>query len=726
MSALLAAGIAVPLPCAVLGQELAGNSLSAAEFTQPQRDEIARRLAARGTPESTRLIESALLDMNVPAAQLSAARAIASLETPERIWIDPLFAMLKNSPNEQTTRAAAQALSRYGTINEVLIRLSDIAKQRNDSAMRLHAIEAIGGFPDRAAAEVLMQVLTQPDESAKAVNAASAGLEAMTGMSSTGRDQTRWIDWWEQNRGKLPEQFRTDLLIDRARRFDQTASRLKQLTAETEAMIHEQYRAASVEARAGLLLRWLQADSPEIRGIGARQARDDAAQARTVPDTVIQRLREMIGDADMSVRLETVGALQRINDPDSLQPLLEQLKLEPSADVRGAIARALGPLGNLDAVPVLLDLLTDRSTAVVLSAASALKDLAPKLAEQNAPLARDAAKRLQTSLSRTNTPGMQDLRVAIVGAMVPLKSPEMAVTYRELLKRGEPSSVRRLAVKGIGELNDRDSEALVGPLLNDPDRTVQLEAVITIGKLNAIEYSDRLVSIIQGGTNDQSIKDASWTALQGFMPSLKSATLRQYANDFKNDPAKRLLLLQRLRDNQAVTDPDAWADTLTDIGQSHMELGEYADAATAYQLALAQKLSQSDTPEQVILRLVTDRMKALLRAEKYDDAAAFATEWMKKQIGFGQTMGTEIRKEADRLLKESIARNEPRLLERALELIDKARKLENPHLPRQYVDQLGEIESDIRKQMANRDKQGSGITPQGNPGAATADLNPAP
>ncbi|HMB94536.1 MAG TPA: hypothetical protein VKK61_00710, partial [Tepidisphaeraceae bacterium] len=91
---------------------------------QDQRDEAARRLVSRHSPEARAILVNVLADLNNSAGQLSAARALEDEPDPDPALINPLFAALGN--NRSLTEAAAHALANYKTNSEVLDRLISI------------------------------------------------------------------------------------------------------------------------------------------------------------------------------------------------------------------------------------------------------------------------------------------------------------------------------------------------------------------------------------------------------------------------------------------------------------------------------------------------------------------------------------------------------------------------------------------------------------------------
>src|SRR5688572_13304514 len=74
------------------------------------KDEAARRLVSRDTPEARAILNN-VLDSAERSGQLAVARALAADPSPNAQFIGPLQKLLSNDP--QLTEAAAQALAQF-------------------------------------------------------------------------------------------------------------------------------------------------------------------------------------------------------------------------------------------------------------------------------------------------------------------------------------------------------------------------------------------------------------------------------------------------------------------------------------------------------------------------------------------------------------------------------------------------------------------------------------
>src|SRR5437773_10874224 len=332
--------------------------LASNDSSPQQRDEAARRLVARHTPEAIAALRAALSDLRSQEGQLAAARALAGDSDPDPTLIDPLFALLPtaNRPLNRTetelANAAAGALAMYKSRPEVVARLSELARSKAPESVRSAAIDALGHMVDKQAAETLVRLLGNEDESDRIRAAAADALMNLTGLTENAADPAAWAKWWQANNAKSAIDFRIDVLLSRAQRLDLLQQRHHQLADETSRELTAQYQAAAQAVRDEMLLRLLASPAAELRVLGVDRLLSDKAEGRPITDAAMARLRQMVSDNDWEVRLNAAVALAQLNDKDAFEPLLAQLKQERDPRVRAKLARALGPIGEIRAVPV--------------------------------------------------------------------------------------------------------------------------------------------------------------------------------------------------------------------------------------------------------------------------------------------------------------------------------------------------------------------------------------
>ncbi|HMB96491.1 MAG TPA: HEAT repeat domain-containing protein, partial [Tepidisphaeraceae bacterium] len=571
-------------------------------------------------------------------------------------------------------------------------------------SVRREIITDLGSIIEKRAAQTLVDVLRNPDETAATQSAAAEALADLTGISDYGQDPQQWTTWWTANADKSDADFRNSLLPPRSAKYDQIRKRYNDLTFEVEGILKSQYQAAAAAERADMLVGYLKNAQPQIRVVGVQIIKDDALDNKTIPAAARDQLRGMIGDSSSDVRAAVADALAKINDAASLDPLLAQLAQETDGRVRAALAQALAPINDLRAVPALLGLLDDSSLIAARAAAEALEQLGPKLRDTDPVMALKTARALRAQLEKRNpSPGNAELRESLIDAMVPLRSEELSQTFYRLLneRSGESAEIRRLALKAIGEIGNPQATAIIVTALNDHDQRVRLEAVRALGKLRtAADYEESIRTRLDPNEEpDSSVRDEAWHVLQSVLPDLTKEKLANLADRFKDEPERQIMVWHALADQLAKLNmPDELANVRQSMGATEMRLKDFKSAADDFKKALDYKKSQGQPADGVVLvGLMEDRMKALLLSQQYPDAIAFAAQNIRENSKNQQSMGAAIRQEADRL-RASGAKDD---LDDALKLIQEAHKMDPP-LAAQYQYQLSDIEADIQKRLNQR------------------------
>jgi HEAT repeat protein len=702
-------------------------TLVALQSTPEARLESARRLVLKQSPAARQRLKDALQYLSNQAVQLAAAKALAADPAPDPDLVIPLFACIGTS--RALSEAAANALANYRSNPDVMTRLISQARSRElREDVRAAVIRAVGRFVEKPAAQFLVSTLLSPNESKNVHEAAAGALRDLTGISDYGQDPQRWNTWWNGLANKTDADFRAEVLPRRSIQYDQLHQRHSELIAGLRDMLEQHQSTADPAQRPAILMGYLNSSFPEIRAVGANIIRKAAGGVAPIPAAARDQLRNMIADSSPHVRVAVADALAAINDTAALDPLLEQLAQETDPVVRATIARALGPINDLKAVDALLALLKDPSPSVAQAAAEALELLGPRILSDNPALAQRTANELQATLQRHPlAAGNAELREALIDAMVPLKQEVLLPFLRERLRGdlGESAAIRRLALKAIGAIGNPQSAGVLVSLLEDKDAGVRLEAVTALGNLpTASEYAEVLLTRLNA-EQEPSIRDKIWKVLESVFPDLSDQRLNNFVEKFPNEPNRKLAVLRALAavqlknrklDDLAITHQNIGATLMDMKVNDAREASEAArEAAEFFRQALEHQRSRPNAAQQVITRLMGQRMNALLRSEQYAEAIAFAGQCIAENNSFQPEVAVPIVHEAQRLSADG-------KLEDSLKLIAEAMKMD-PQLAEQFRDQLKEIEGEVRKKQNERRGAGAALT--ASPRAATRPTDPA-
>jgi len=677
------------------------------------RDEAAKRLVSRRSPEAQQILSSVLVNAGNPRGQLAVARALADNGNIDPGLIDPLFALI--GADRALTDAACEALTHYKNNPAVLNRLIEAAQNTRDNreTARASAARAVGAFADKRGTKLLIDLLQSPTEPLVVRNAAADGLIDMTGLTENGRDMSLWVRWWVGQSAKSDAAFRDDMLLLRSAQADSLRQQQDTIVTELESLLKDQHQAVSDAAKDAQLLKWFNSPEPQVRRIAAALVVEDFQFQRPFGPAINEQLRKMVGDSSPAVRLQVAVTLKKINDKQAVDALLTQLAQEPVAENRAALALALAQSRDLRAVPELEKLLgADQPIFVAEAGATALASLGPVLYEKDPASAKRVAGKLREVLTtRTDQPGTERLREAVVEALVPLRDPDMLTTYFKLLNLRETDRVRGASLRGLAALGDnKASDIIVSWLKKEPVPAVRLEAVKAIGATGGIEQFETLYERMQPlNEANPDVRTAAWNVFASLLPQASTEQINRWPGRFQFDAEKRVVVLKALADKfQQDKKLQDLAQTQQSIGEAIMKISspttadEAKDAATYFRLSL-DFFQQNNFQPMVIEGNITQLLQALLQSKQYVEACTFAANLISQNAGNQQTVGPKFKIEAERLFLAGD-------LQSAQKLINEIRTMK-PGLDTNYMKQLTDIERDIQQRLATPDKNGGTMVP---------------
>lgn len=718
ISAQLAAATLGCLPCvlpAQVGQPAADSSADAAQrdllqqkrvladrqVSQADRDKAALRLVSRSSPEADRILVDVLSDFANREGQLAVARALVTDTTPNPEFIDPLANLLGSKGAERNLLdAAAQALAAFkardAAGNRAMGRLASFAVARNQPvAVRIAAVRAMGRLVDKRIAATLISLADDPTENPLVLDAVTEALTEMTG-EPLGQNLDRWRRWWRDTRDSDEAAWSAGLLQRKAARVSEAEKRLRDLRDAVARIIREDYRKAAEADKPKLLNTFLLSESEDLRLVAVRQVWEEIALGKAVAPEVIASLRKLVGDSAAEVRREVARTLGAANVTDAVDGLLAQLAQENDPDVRAAIVLALGQVHDVRAVSILLERLND-DLAVAKAAADAMRELASTLNEpKNASLAAEVAQRLMQRLPGTEDPSALRLREGIVEALGAIGHPSSRGVLLVLLDAGrEPSPrVRRAALRGLGRIGDPDTaDMIIMRSLNDPDREVRAQAADALARTASFMHAEALRQrLMGGGEPENEVRDRIWSVLLVLFEKASAAELTRWPIKFQGEDeqmlSRRLAIYEILEKKLAADEPagsERLASVRQSLGELRLKLGRADEAAASFRAAL-DFWTERQAPESVILPLMNDLMRSLLRAGKFADAIEFANGAIIRNRVYISDMWLQVQRELDRL-------RDAGSLDLAMQLVEQARKIAWTDL---YASKLRQLEEDIR------------------------------
>lgn len=673
------------------------DQLNSETLPQNLRDEAARRLVTWQNSDASQILNRTLQTTANRSGQLAVARALAYSTAPDGLFVNPLFALIGS--DKSLNDAALRALATYKTNEQVTSRIINLSNAQQPRDIRLSAINALGSLIDKRAAAALVNLL-QTDTNDNTQQAAMDALTNMTGLVDNRHEIARWRQWWQSVEALSDADWQTRLLDSRAVRFDQMQHQLERMHDEVQSILTSQYATLSDAQRIDAVLRYLKSTEPVIRETGAKIVYDDVMNNRPATAAVRGQLRELISDSTAYVRIAAIKALQVINDPDALGPLLSQLSHEPDADAQIELAKSLSTLGDPRAVVELITLLKSPDQRVQLAAAKALRDLGAAARDQDSNLSHSIATALRQALRDAgDDAAAQTYRTALVEAMVVLRDPSLRNIYYRLLDQRvqQPTSLRRAAVEALGELRDPKVADMLATALDDRDESVRMEALRALGKTPTFSQAESIyIHLSPNVESAERMRNEAWRVLQSLLPYASREQLQDWARRFVAQPQQRIAILKVLSEKLIAADePEQLALTQQNIGEVYMNLNQPADAAVCFRDAL--KYWQSRNGQEMVTQgLVRQALEALLRSRQYDDAVKFSEPLISADSKNQEVVGSLIRAEASRLLEAQDFTSVITLTELAAKMV--------PALDSRYAGVLKGIADEARQHLQMQEK----------------------
>ena len=280
-------------------------------------------------------------------------------------------------------------------------------------------------------------------------------------------------------------------------------------------------------------------------------------------------------------RVSAVWSLSRIDKEASLRPLRAALA-DPAAEVRVAATRSLGTLGDHQAMPQLIGLLSgDKSSAVRRGAATALGRILETSGVSGAASTR--APTVASLLAASGRSGIDRFEEhALLYAVI--RTNDAAAT-RPLLADRRPA-IRRAALVALDQMSDGGlTRELVVPLLDTDDPGLQQAALEVIGRHQG--WADQTRGLLETWLAEKAIDAKRSSVIRGFLLSqqgdmaIQKLVAERLGDDSLGLSARRLLI-DVVGRSSIETLPAGWREMLVaSLGHDDLAIREGAVRALA-------------------------------------------------------------------------------------------------------------------------------------------------
>ena len=224
----------------------------------------------------------------------------------------------------------------------------------------------------------------------------------------------------------------------------------------------------------------------------------------------IEAVSKLLVDPDLDVQGKAVDMMIHINHPDTVKYLAEALKDESEYSRRAAV-EVLNAIGTVDSVKQLLDVLKDDDWWVRSRAGDALAEIGgPKVVESVVALISDKDKEIRRTaieiLNATKDEAAVDhlikatgdadwwVRERAVDALSKIGGSKALPTLEAMLGKNPRTDV--VVVRALAKIGNYDHIKKIVPMLNRPERDLQIEAIKALSSLADESHADTIRGVL--------------------------------------------------------------------------------------------------------------------------------------------------------------------------------------------------------------------------------------
>ncbi|MGY8794978.1 MAG: HEAT repeat domain-containing protein, partial [Woeseiales bacterium] len=299
----------------------------------------------------------------------------------------------------------------------------------------------------------------------------------------------------------------------------------------------------------------------------------------------IERVAALLQDPDLDVQNKAVDVIVKINHPETVRYLVTALKDESEYTRRSAV-EVLNEIGDPDSVKDLFQAIKDDDWWVRARAGDALAEIGgPKVVNSVLELIKDKDEDIRrTAIEILNAIKDESavealikatddtdwwVRERAVDALAQLGNKKALPKLLDMLgKNGKSDTV---IVRAIGTLGDADVISKILPMLNRPEREIQVEAIKAISQLADESHADTIRGVLQKikKSNDRTIINSADKAIKEIDARYSDSMLAENVRAEKMSVHTQTLLLEndeleKLITAQQKIDPTVTEDVIVE------------------------------------------------------------------------------------------------------------------------------------------------------------------
>jgi len=312
----------------------------------------------------------------------------------------------------------------------------------------------------------------------------------------------------------------------------------------------------------------------------------------------IAAVSKLLQDPDIDVQNKAVDMMVMINHPETVKYLTEALKDESEYARRSAV-EVLNEIGTVDSVKELFNVLRDDDWWVRSRAGDALAEIGgPKVVDSVVSLIKDEDEEIRRTaieiLNATKDERAVDalikathdsdwwVRERAVDALSKIGSPKALPRLEEML--GQDAKTDTVIIRAISKIGSQKHITKIVPMLNSPERQIQVEAIRAISALADETHAETVRGVLQKikQTNEDTIINSADKALKDLDARFSATVLAENERAKKiGAHTKTLLLDNDDLDKMLSAQAEAQAQAAADAAAASEAAASEAAAAAA-------------------------------------------------------------------------------------------------------------------------------------------------
>lgn len=333
----------------------------------------------------------------------------------------------------------------------------------------------------------------------------------------------------------------------------------------------------------------------------------------SVADSVSRKVLPFLRDKDIDVCVDAAATLGKLGGKGVADSLIESLEKDPDGEVKTAVAKALGELGDPSAIPELMRVMENRDDEIGYIEdgwdlwwdvqLAAVKSLGKLKANDAVP----ALERLLNSIEG------EDIEPEILRSMAMIGSEESIKMLEKILDEGDVRKQRRAAT-ALGRSDSVEAIKILGRALNSKHVDVRVHAIKALEEQDAKKYLPAIMLLLKNPSDE--VRSAAAHA---------ATTL----GDMKNPTQEAVDLFTSLLDDESALVRATSLNTLANLRREVLreKLGDHdidriieliGDADIESSIAatkLFSKLNTSNAEEKLVALLSDDSNETAIRRQ---------------------------------------------------------------------------------------------------------------